>query len=216
MNNVQDNQPAGTPTGQLYVVSAPSGAGKTTLVRMLLENISGICLSISHTTRAPRAGERDGREYHFVGSGHFKEMIARGDFLEWAEVHGNYYGTASTTVAAELAAGNDVLLEIDWQGAQQVRRRFPSLSGVFIMPPTLAHLEQRLRQRGTDSDETIARRLAAAVEEMRHVDEFDYVIINDDLQTATADLCGIVRTARLRLPCQRARHPGLFASLLLN
>ncbi|MCL2829671.1 MAG: guanylate kinase [Betaproteobacteria bacterium] len=199
--------------GQLFIVSAPSGAGKTTLVRMLLEKLSGMRLSVSHTTRAPRAGEEDGREYHFVDRKRFQEMVGCGDFLEWAEVHGNYYGTTSAAITAELAAGNDVLLEIDWQGAQQVRRRFPSLMGIFIMPPTLEELERRLRQRATDDIETISRRLAAAVAEMRHVDEFDYVIINDDLQTAVSGLCGIVHAARLRLSSQRARHADLFASL---
>jgi len=199
--------------GQLFIVSAPSGAGKTTLVRMLLENLSGMRLSVSHTTRAPRTGEEDGREYHFVDRNRFQEMVGCGDFLEWAEVHGNYYGTTSAAITAELAAGNDVLLEIDWQGAQQVRRHFPLSTGIFIMPPTLEELERRLRRRATDDAETISRRLAAAVVEMRHVDEFDYVIINDDLQTAVAELRVIARASRLRLSSQRARHADLFASL---
>ena len=151
-------------SGHLYIVTAPSGAGKTTLVRMLLENDSGIRLSISYTTRAPRAGETDGREYHYTDAGTFRSMVDRGEFLEWAEVHGNCYGTSRLWIESEMAAGRDVLLEIDWQGAQQVRKLFPAAIGVFIMPPSMAELERRLVGRGTDSAEVIARRLAAAHE----------------------------------------------------
>ncbi len=201
-------------SGHLYIVSAPSGAGKTTLVRMLLANDSGIRLSISYTTRAPRPGEQDGREYNFIDMGTFRAMVERGDFLEWAEVHGNCYGTSRPWIEAEMAVGRDVLLEIDWQGAQQVRRQFPSAIGIFVLPPSAAELERRLTGRGTDSAEVIARRLAAARDEMRHVAEFDYVIINDELQLALADLLSVVRASRLRLDSQRARHPGLFADLL--
>ncbi|MBK8524620.1 MAG: guanylate kinase [Betaproteobacteria bacterium] len=201
-------------SGHLYIVTAPSGAGKTTLVRMLLENDSGIGLSISYTTRAPRTGEIDGREYRFTDPETFRGMVARGEFLEWAEVHGNYYGTSQLWIAAEMAAGRDVLLEIDWQGAQQVREHFPLAIGVFIMPPSMAELENRLTGRGTDSAAVIARRLAAAQDEMRHVPEFDYVIINDELQQALGDLLSVVRASRLRYENQRDRHSELFNDLL--
>lgn len=201
-------------SGHLYIVTAPSGAGKTTLVRMLLENDPGIGLSISYTTRAPRTGEVDGREYHFTDPETFRSMVARGEFLEWAEVHGNYYGTSRLWIAAEMAAGRDVLLEIDWQGAQQVRAHFPLAIGVFIMPPSMAELEKRLTGRSTDSAEVIARRLAAARDEMRHVPEFDYVIINDELQQALGDLLSVVRASRLRYENQRDRHSELFNDLL--
>ncbi|WP_313950489.1 guanylate kinase [Accumulibacter sp.] len=200
--------------GQLYIVTAPSGAGKTTLVRRLLENDPGIRLSISHTTRAPRAGERDGFEYHFVGVPDFLDEVRNEGFLEWAEVHGNYYGTSTSGIESALHAGQDVLLEIDWQGAQQVRRLFPAAIGVFILPPSLDALERRLRARGTDSAETIARRVAAAREEMRHVGEFDYVIINDDLQCALHDLLAVVGASRLRYAVQCQRHSILFATMI--
>ncbi len=202
-------------SGHLYIVTAPSGAGKTTLVRMLLENDSGIRLSISYTTRAPRTGEQNGREYHFTDAVAFRGMVERGEFIEWAEVHGNCYGPSRLWIESEMAAGRDVLLEIDWQGAQQVRKLFPAAIGVFIMPPSMAELERRLTGRGTDSAEVIARRLAAARDEMRHVPEFDYVIINDALQQALLDLLSVVRASRLRYDAQRVRHSGLFNDLLL-
>lgn len=201
-------------SGHLYVVSAPSGAGKTTLVRLLLENDPSIRLSTSYTTRKPRPGETDGREYHFVDVDAFRRMIDAGDFLEWAEVHGNHYGTSQRWIAAEMAAGRDVLLEIDWQGAQQVRKIFPEAVGVFILPPSLGELQRRLAGRGTDSAETIARRLAAAQDEMRHVGEFDYVIINDELQQSLGDLLSVARATRLRYAAQKQRHSTLFANLL--
>jgi guanylate kinase len=201
-------------SGHLYIVAAPSGAGKTTLVRMLLENDSGIRLSISYTTRAPRSGEENGREYHFTDVETFRGMVARGEFLEWAEVHGNYYGTSRVWIESEMAAGRDVLLEIDWQGAQQVRKLFPEAIGVFVLPPSMAELARRLTGRGTDSAEVIDRRLAAAREEMRHVAEFEYVIINDALQQALVDLLSVVRASRLRHAVQRSRHPALFNDLL--
>lgn len=200
--------------GNLYVVAAPSGAGKTTLVKLLLERESTVELSISWTTRAPRPGELDGREYHFTTSEQFKAMIGRGDFLEWAEVHGNFYGTSQTWIAERLAAGHDVLLEIDWQGAQQVRALFPQAIGVFILPPSMAELTRRLTGRGTDAPEVIARRLAAAEAEMRHVGEFDYVIVNDQLEQALDDLCAVVRASRLSLAAQRQRYSELFARLI--
>ena len=200
--------------GNLYVVAAPSGAGKTTLVCLLLEREPAVHLSISFTTRAPRPGEQDGREYHFVAVDRFKSMISAGEFLEWAEVHGNYYGTSQKWIADQLAAGHDVLLEIDWQGAQQVRSAFPGVIGIFILPPSLEELERRLTDRGTDSNEVISRRLAAAQAEMRHVGEFDYVIINDSLEQALTDLRSVVRASSLRCGVQRVRHAALFSRLI--
>ena len=201
-------------TGHLYIVAAPSGAGKTTLVRLLLENDPGIRLSISTTTRAPRPGEEDGREYHFVDVADFVDSVSRSEFLVWAQVHGHYYGTSKRWVEAEMSAGRDILLEIDWQGAQQVRKSFPQAIGMFILPPSIEALEDRLSSRGTDSAATIARRIAAAREEIRHVDEFDYVIINDDLQRALGDMISLVSASRLEYASQRQRHAALFASLL--
>ncbi len=201
-------------SGHLFIVAAPSGAGKTTLVRLLLEKDPEINVSISSTTRPPRAGESDGREYHFVDVQDFLEMVSRGEFLEWAEVHGNYYGTSKRWIEKEMEAGRDVLLEIDWQGAQQVRKVFPMAIGIFILPPSLDELKSRLSGRGTDSAETIARRFAAARDEMRHVDEFDYVIINDDLQQALGNLSSIVSASRLQYSTQRQRYSSLFATLL--
>ena len=200
--------------GHLYIVAAPSGAGKTTLVRLLLGSDSGMGVSISMTTRAPRTGEKDGREYHFVDVQDFLGRVSRGEFLEWAKVHGNYYGTSKPWIESEMTAGRDVVLEIDWQGAQQVRRAFPAAISVFILPPSLEALNDRLSGRGTDSAETIARRIASAREEMRHVDEFDYVIINDDLQQAHDNLLSVIRASRLQYATQRQRHFALFASLL--
>ena len=201
-------------SGKLYVVAAPSGAGKTTLVRLLLEREPGVHLSISYTTRSPRPGEADGREYHFVDVATFRAMLARGDFLEWAEVHGNFYGTSKVWIGEQLAAGRDVLLEIDWQGAQQVRQAFPGALGVFILPPSMDELTRRLTGRGTDSADVIERRLAAAQAEMRHVGEFDYVIINDSLEQAVDDLRAVVRASRLTLEGQRVRHAALFARMI--
>lgn len=199
--------------GSLFIVAAPSGAGKTTLVRKLLEQDTAVQLSISYTTRAPRPGEQDGREYNFVDAAQFRAMRERGDFLEWAEVHGNFYGTSRVWLKEQMDAGRDVLLEIDWQGAQQVRKQFPEAVGIFILPPSLAELERRLRGRGTDSEEVISRRLTAAVGEMRHVDEFDFAIINNDLDEALKDLAAAVRAARLRCARQHARHPQVFAQI---
>ena len=203
-----------TPLGTLYIVTAPSGAGKTTLVHAVLEREPGLALSISYTTRAPRPGEVDGRDYRFVSREEFLRLRDGGELLEWAEVHGNYYGTSRTWIETQLQQDRDVLLEIDWQGARQVRRIFPHAVSIFILPPSLEALEARLRGRGTDSEATIARRLAAAREEMRHVEEFDYVIINDRLERAIDELTAVVRAARLRLPVQKRRHAAYFAQLL--
>lgn len=196
--------------GCLFIIAAPSGAGKTTLVRALLAQDAALQLSVSHTTRAPREGEENGRDYHFIGVETFRAMREAGEFLESAEVHGNYYGTSRGWIEQQMVAGRDIVLEIDWQGARQVRKVFPQAVGVFIMPPSLAVLEQRLKGRGTDASEVIARRLDNARVEMAHVGDFDYVIINNELREAVEDLATLVRAARLRLPVQRATHPELF------
>ncbi len=196
--------------GLLFIVTAPSGAGKSSLVTAVLADDPGLALSISYTTRAPRPGEANGREYHFVDRTAFQRMLDAGEFLESAEVHGNYYATSQKQIAGERAAGRDVVLEIDWQGAEQVRRIFPEAIGVFILPPSSAELERRLRARGKDSDETIRRRLAAAETEMSHAGEFDYVIINNEFEEARRDLAAVVRASRLTLERQSARHPELF------
>ena len=199
--------------GQLFIVAAPSGAGKTTLTRMLIAQDPQIRLSISHTTRAPRPGEQNGREYHFVDLPAFTARRDSGDFLEWAHVHGNFYGTSKAWISEQRARGQDVLLEIDWQGAQQVKKQIPEAIGIFILPPSVAELRRRLETRGQDSEDVISRRIAAAEAEMQHVGEFAYAIINEDLDCAYADLAAVVRAARLTVPVQRARRPDLFASL---
>lgn len=183
--------------GDLFVVVAPSGAGKTSLVTRLLEAEPGIRLSVSHTTRAPREGEVDGREYHFVTRAAFEAMIAAGDFLEHADVYGNYYGTSRRWIEQELEGEHDVLLEIDWQGALQVRKLFPRMVGIFILPPSLAELRRRLTDRGKDSPAVIERRMASAREEISHVLEFEYIIVNEQFDVALADLQAVVRAARL-------------------
>ena len=199
--------------GNLFVVAAPSGAGKTTLVRLLLEKEKEVHLSISFTTRAPRPGEQDGRDYHFIDIPVFRAMIERQEFLEWAEVHGNFYGTSKKWISDQLNVGADVLLEIDWQGAQQVCSLFSEAIGIFFLPPSMEELTRRLTGRGTDGIDVITRRLAAAQAEMRHVEEFDYVIVNDQLAQALEDLRAIVRASRLSLRAQRARHAALFARM---
>lgn len=199
--------------GSLFIVSAPSGVGKTTLVRRLVADDPGVELSTSFTTRSPRAGEQNGREYHFVDKNEFLAMRARGEFLEHAEVFGNLYGTSRLWLEQRMAAGVDIMLEIDWQGAAQVSKHFPDASRIFVLPPSLAELERRLRGRGTDSDEVIERRLSAALDEMRHVGDFDFVIINNNLDVAVDDLKAAVRAARLRCSRQRARHPEIFQPL---
>lgn len=196
--------------GSLFIVSAPSGAGKTTLVHALLERDRAVHLSVSFTTRAPRTGETNGVHYHFTSVADFEKRNLSGEFVESALVHGNYYATSRIWLNEQLDTGHDVLLEIDWQGADQVRKAFPQAVSIFIMPPSLEELEIRLRGRGTDSPETISRRLSAACTEMRQVDQFDYVIINNELQIATEELCTLVRAARLRTPVVRARRPASF------
>ena len=195
--------------GNLFVVVAPSGAGKTSLVAKLLERESNIRLSISYTTRAPRAGEADGRDYHFVDREKFEEMIRAVDFLEHAEVYGNYYGTSRRWIDGELDGDHDVLLEIDWQGARQVRRLFPRMVGIFILPPSIAELRRRLEARGKDSVETIAKRMASAREDISHVLEFEYIIVNESFETALADLIAVVRAARIARSQQSVRLASL-------
>lgn len=199
--------------GNLLVVTAPSGAGKTTLVAALLAADSQVQLSISFTTRPPRDGEINGKDYHFVDRAEFERMIAAGELLEFAEVYGNYYGTSQLWINEVMANGRDILLEIDCQGAEQVRRLFPEAIGIFILPPCLATLESRLRGRGKDSDEVIARRLAVAKEEVNHVDEFDFVIVNEHIDDAVRDIIAVVRTQRLTLARQSERHTALISSL---
>ena len=202
--------------GTLFVVAAPSGAGKSSLVNAVLAREPGIVLSISFTSRAPRPGERHAQHYHFVDRAEFERMIAAGDFFEHALVHGDYKGTARQSVQPQLAAGKDVLLEIDWQGARQVREKVPDSVSVFILPPSREALQTRMRNRGQDSEETIARRLAAAREEMSHHDEFDYVIVNEHFDAAAAELRAIFVAHRLRRPVQARRHERLIASLLAD
>jgi guanylate kinase len=196
--------------GNLFVIVAPSGTGKTSLVAELLKREAGMRLSISYTTRAPRAGEVDGREYHFIGVPEFEKMIAVRDFLEHARVHGNYYGTSRSWIEREIAGDHDVLLEIDWQGAAQVRGLFPHLVGMFILPPSIEELRRRLQGRGKDSAETIQRRLAGAREEISHVLEFEYIIVNDRFEQALEEILSVVRAARV----SRARQSIRLASLI--
>jgi guanylate kinase len=196
--------------GLLFVVTAPSGAGKSSLIAKLLEDERGLALSVSYTTRSPRPGERNGREYHFVDLPAFEAMLERGEFLESAEVHGHRYGTSQKVIEEVRASGRDLLLEIDWQGAAQVRRLYPESVGVFILPPSLAELELRLRKRAQDSDEVIRRRLKNATEEMSHAAEFKYAIINNNFDEARLDLRAIVRAERLATGRQLERHPEVF------
>ncbi len=184
--------------GNLFIISAPSGAGKTSLVTALLASNQQIDLSVSYTTRAPRLGEIEGRDYHFVSHETFMNMAKHGDFLESAEIYGNLYGTSQSWIAAETSGGRDILLEIDWQGANQVRQKFPDCTSIFILPPSLQALEARLKARGLDSAEVIALRLQAAQGEIAHAAEFDYVIINDKLDVALQQLSAIVVAAGLR------------------
>jgi guanylate kinase len=197
-------------SGNLFIVSAPSGAGKSSLTAKLLEEDKNIHLSVSYTTRAPRPGEVHGRDYHFVDKASFLGMLRRGEFLESAEVHGNHYGTSEAWIRAQRAAGHDILLEIDWQGAQQVRRLVPDTIGIFVLPPSIAELERRMRARAQDSEEVVRRRMAAAADEMSHAAEFDYVIINNDFEEARRDLIAVVRASRLVYSRQLERNPGVF------
>ena len=201
-------------SGCLFIVSAPSGAGKTTLVSGLIAADPLVRKSVSYTTRKARPGEETGRDYHFISQDAFERMRAEGEFLETALVHGNLYGTSRRAVESETANGYDVLLEIDWQGAAQIRKLQPDAVAIFILPPSIEAHEKRLRGRGQDSAETIARRVAAARGEISHVGEFHYVIINDEFNRAAQDLISIIRAERLRLPRQLARHTDLINQVL--
>ena len=200
-------------SGNLFIVSAPSGAGKTSLVKALLNTNKDIDLSISYTSRPARPGEVNGKDYHFVSRETFLAMANHGDFLESAEVYGNLYGTSQSWIATETANGRDILLEIDWQGAAQVRKKFPDCIGIFILPPSLQALEDRLKGRAQDSAEVIARRIASAQEDVAHVTEFDYVIINDKLDEALQQLNAVVVAAGLRRDRQLARQQNLINQL---
>lgn len=202
--------------GTLYIVAAPSGAGKSSLVNACLARDSGICLSISFTSRAPRPGERHAEHYHFIAADEFERRVEAGEFFEHARVHGDWKGTAKQSVEPQLAAGKDVLLEIDWQGARQVRQKVPGAVSIFILPPSRDALNQRMHKRGQDSEDTITKRLAAAREEMSHYGEFDYLIVNEDFDTAVSEMCAILTASRLRRDAQVARHGKLITALLAN
>jgi guanylate kinase len=200
--------------GTLFIVAAPSGAGKSSIVNACLARFADIALSISFTSRGMRPGERHAQHYHFISKEEFQRMIDAGDFFEWANVHGDLKGTARQSVEPQLAAGRDVLLEIDWQGAQQVRKHVPDAVGIFILPPSRDALEERMRRRGQDSEDTIAHRLANAREEMSHYHEFDYVIVNEVFETAIDEMCAIFTASRLRRAQQAIRHEALIRNLL--
>ncbi len=202
--------------GTLYIVSAPSGAGKSSIVNRVLARDPGIDLSISFTSRAPRPGERHAEHYHFVDEAEFQRMIAAGDFFEHALVHGDWKGTARQSVEPMLAAGRDVLLEIDWQGARQVREKVRDAISIFILPPSRGALDERMHKRAQDSEETIARRLGAARDEMSHFGEYDYLIVNDDFDEAVDEMCAIFAASRLRRDRQVAKYSKLLTTLLTD
>ncbi|WP_289157114.1 guanylate kinase [uncultured Pseudoalteromonas sp.] len=200
--------------GNLFILSAPSGAGKSSLITALLKKHADMKVSVSHTTRSPRPGEDNAVHYHFVSADEFKALIAKDDFFEWAQVFDNYYGTSKQAIESQLNAGIDVFLDIDWQGAQQVREIMPSVQTIFILPPSKAELEQRLNNRGQDSAEVIAGRMAKAQSETSHYNEYDYVVVNDDFETALSNIETIVLAQRLTLKAQASRHHDLITNLL--
>jgi guanylate kinase len=200
--------------GTLYIISAPSGAGKTSLVQSLLTMLPDVVASVSHTTRPPRQEEVDGRNYHFIDEARYQRMIEDGEFLEHAKVFGNYYGTSRQHIQEQLLLGKDVVLEIDWQGARQIRQLMSDCMSIFVLPPSLQALSSRLRSRGQDSDEIIDRRMKEAVSEMTHYAEFDYIVINDDFDTALRELASIFTSNRMLLANQQQRHADLLAELL--
>lgn len=202
----------------LYIVSAPSGAGKSTLIQTLLETqpLYDAQVSISHTTRAMRPGETQGQHYFFVSMTEFESMISKGEFLEYASVFGNYYGTSREIIEQGLATGVDTFLDIDWQGAQQIRRRMPDARSIFILPPSKEELDRRLRARGRDSEEIIAQRMAQAIDEMTHYKECDYLIVNDDFNTALGNLKTIILAERLRFKYQKLHYDKLIRKLLAS
>ncbi len=201
-------------SAQLFIISAPSGAGKTSLVKQLTRNLDRLVVSVSHTTRYQRPGEEHAKDYFFVTQEVFQSMLAEKAFLEHAQVFDNYYGTARQTVTDNLAQGNDVILEIDWQGAQQVRKNFPESCSIFILPPSTAILEQRLRQRGQDSEETINRRMRDAMTEMQHFDEYDYLLVNDHFELALRQLESIIIASRLKKQRQKQQLNSLLNKLV--
>jgi guanylate kinase len=201
-------------TGCLLIVSAPSGAGKSSLLREILAQDERLCVSVSHTTRAMRPGEQNGVHYHFVDAPTFQQLVADGVFLEHAQVFDNYYGTSEQALREQLAEGKDVVVEIDWQGARQVRKRFADAVSIFIAPPSIEALRERLGSRGQDSEEIIGRRMADARSEMSHYDEYDYLVINDNFQQAQKDLLNIVAAQRLRLVYQQQAQTGLLGEML--
>jgi guanylate kinase len=201
-------------SGSLFAIAAPSGAGKTSLVKALLQRELQLMLSVSHTTRPAREGERDGRDYFFITAAEFARLQAQETFIETATVYGNLYGTSKEWLSAQLAAGRDVILEIDWQGAAQIKRKFPDTVTIYILPPSLAVLEARLRSRGLDAPDVIATRLQAAMDDMSHLPEFEYVIINQDFNVALLELTSIVETARHRTARVTERNPHLLKELV--
>ncbi|MGB0894282.1 MAG: guanylate kinase [Parashewanella sp.] len=201
--------------GTLFIVSAPSGAGKSSLIGALLKDKpKNMQLSVSHTTREARVGEVDGEHYHFVAKDEFKALIAENNFVEWAEVFGNYYGTSKKVIEQTLNQGIDVFLDIDWQGAQQVKKLMPQAVGIFILPPSKAELERRLTGRGQDSVDVIEGRMAQAVSEISHYNEYEYVIVNDDFEMALNDFNAIIQSQRLTLASQSHTHSDMLKSLL--
>lgn len=201
-------------TGTLYIISAPSGAGKTSLVSELIKTSDDICVSISHTTREIRPGEKDGVNYNFVTTDQFQTMLNESAFLESAQVFNNFYGTSAAWVQETLNAGKDVILEIDWQGAQQIRKQAPNTVTIFILPPSLTELRSRLTNRDQDDKNIIDQRMAEAANEMSHYPEYDYLVINDDFQDALVDLCSITRGRRCELAKQTQKHADLLQALL--
>jgi len=200
--------------GTLYIVSAPSGAGKTSLVQALVETLSDVVVSVSHTTRPMREGEVDGVNYHFIDQHRFQQMVDNGDFLEHASVFGNSYGTSRQHIQAQLLSGRDVILEIDWQGARQIRQLMQDCRSVYILPPSVQALRDRLCNREQDSDEVIESRMQQAVGEMSHCDEFDFIVINDDFTQARDELASIFVCNRMRREHQQQVHTDLLADLL--
>ena len=200
--------------GNLFILSAPSGAGKSSLINALLKKHADMKVSVSHTTRAPRPGENNAEHYHFVSVDEFKALIAKDDFFEWAQVFDNYYGTSKQAIEEQLAAGIDVFLDIDWQGARQVREIMDDVKTIFILPPSKQELEQRLNNRGQDSAEIIAGRMTQAQSETSHYDEYDFVVVNDDFDTALSEIESIVIAQRLTLKAQTTRHQTLINELL--